>query len=584
MSLMKKYRKKIMMELPLILLDKFCDILPKRTTILTSILFVIKYRFIGRLREFFFTVFLLEGIEKHKKEKIRVLYLGDKTSLFFISDNLFLKEPEIKILDYISVPKINKALINFTEDIDLIIANTGDFFSRFLQKKGFFVIPAWLTMKLDISKPLSEVIKNFKKSAREDINKIERYGYTYETTKDIEKFNHFFYKIRQPYFLSRIGEQALPGSESYYYLRNVFQYGLLFLVKSKEKYVSGFLVAHNQNNAHPHFMGIIEKPYFEQAAGSALFYFFIKWAKEKGIDNLSFGNTRSFLNNGSFLFKRKWGMTAQMGGFKKIFAFYVNNLESKAVYDFFENNPVFYIQNKSLKGLFFNKNRNTEEEINNILKKYYTPGMKEINIIASEKSLVKFLQGKPDKNIITLKLDDITETLKKIQSDNFDSDNKRIKHILSSEYKDIYKQLVEKFPNYKNSISRTFTIDFTRLKNKGLQIEKINDEILIEIYSALAENRLLKEAVPLVLEYLIKNNHNDVDKAINDLGLSEIEKTKIENIINKIVSEKNEIIKTNNWESFNEIMGLVMKELRGKADGKIVSDILKRKFEEILNE
>ena len=55
-------------------------------------------------------------------------------------------------------------------------------------------------------------------------------------------------------------------------------------------------------------MGIIEHPFFNQAAGSALIYLFICWAKKQGFNTIHFGLTRPFLNDGSLRFKRKWGI------------------------------------------------------------------------------------------------------------------------------------------------------------------------------------------------------------------------------------------------------------------------------------
>jgi len=74
----------------------------------------------------------------------------------------------------------------------------------------------------------------------------------------------------------------------------------------------------------------------------------------------------------------------------------------------------------------------------------------------------------------------------------------------------------------------------------------------------------------------------DIEKAEQTLGLKHISEKDVEHIIDNIISEKREYIMQRGTKAFNPIMGLIMKELRGKADGEIVSKLLKTKMNEIL--
>jgi glutamyl-tRNA(Gln) amidotransferase subunit E len=58
----------------------------------------------------------------------------------------------------------------------------------------------------------------------------------------------------------------------------------------------------------------------------------------------------------------------------------------------------------------------------------------------------------------------------------------------------------------------------------------------------------------------------------------------VEDIIHDVVSGKADLVRSKGERSIAPLMGLVMKELRGKADGALVSAILKREIQNILNQ
>jgi len=547
------------------------------TVFFYSIVLFLKRRCLFRVKDLYLSAYLVQGKEKHSKEKMNVLFCGDKNSLKYISNFLFSDDPNIKYIGRYPIWKLAKIYSTLSKDVDVIIFKTDRFLSKFLQKKGFITLPAWINMKLDITKSLEEISKNFKKSAKEDIRRIERHGYSYEVTDDPKKFDEFYYNLRQPYFIKRIGEQALPGSTSYFEVKNGFESGKLFLIKDGDKYISGFIIINHRKETNPHFMGILESPYLDEGAGSALFYNFITWAKRHDIKILNFGHTRTFLNEGAFRFKRKWGMTAEIDrSFFGMFAFKFNNFKTRAVYEFFEKNPFLYIDKNKLKGFVFSHNQVNSDEIRKIYKRYYTPGMKELTVIFSRQKLeglLKNFNGRIDGNVVRITPDNLPKKSK---------DEEQVRHIIPKEYEELFKSLVIQFPNLKNNIAHTFTNTLPRFKKKNIDITRVDEQMFKAVFSAVKEGKYSKEGVPSILEYLLQTNTYNVEKAIHACNLSVISKSEIEGIINCIISEKIEYVKQHGPESFYSLMGIAMKELKGKADEKIVRSILQNKIEEVL--
>ena len=156
------------------------------------------------------------------------------------------------------------------------------------------------------------------------------------------------------------------------------------------------------------------------------------------------------------------------------------------------------------------------------------------------------------------------------------------KQLLASGYENDFEQLVKKFPSLKNVIIRTFLNTFSELQNQGLDIDTIDNRMLSDVFYSLNTGKFAKEAVPEILKHLLKNKGVSVDKAIELCGLCSTDEEEVVKIVRKIVSERKDFIKQRGKESLGPIMGVVMKELRGKADGKVISKVLKDEIEKII--
>ena len=158
----------------------------------------------------------------------------------------------------------------------------------------------------------------------------------------------------------------------------------------------------------------------------------------------------------------------------------------------------------------------------------------------------------------------------------------QIKQILLAGYEKDFEFIVKKFPKFENIVARTILNTIPELEKEGVDAEKINLEMLLNVFSALKEGKFAKEGIPELLKYLSSNPRSSIDRAIKDCGLARIDLREVEKLIEDIVSSRKDFITQRGVEnSFNPIMGLVMQRLRGKVDGKLISDILKKKLEEL---
>ncbi len=154
--------------------------------------------------------------------------------------------------------------------------------------------------------------------------------------------------------------------------------------------------------------------------------------------------------------------------------------------------------------------------------------------------------------------------------------------ILSSGYEDDFEKLVKKYPKLKNIIIRTYLNTFSELEKENTDISFITEEILLEVFSELSKDSYSKEAIPEILHYLHKKPDKTVKNAIKELRLEKTDTKEIEKLAKKIVKNRIDFVKQRKMGAVGPLMGVIMKELRGRADGKIISEILQKEIKKII--
>ncbi|MEW6069862.1 MAG: Glu-tRNA(Gln) amidotransferase GatDE subunit E, partial [Candidatus Thermoplasmatota archaeon] len=146
-----------------------------------------------------------------------------------------------------------------------------------------------------------------------------------------------------------------------------------------------------------------------------------------------------------------------------------------------------------------------------------------------------------------------------------------------------YDELYEKFVKLcdPNIIARTFLSSIPELAAQNLDINKITENFLHEVFQGLAQSKFAKEALPQIMACMLKENV-PLEKAIERTGLGAISSQELVKIIDDILSAKKEFINQHKEKAFAPLMGLVMEKVRGRIDGEFVARILKSKLTTII--
>jgi glutamyl-tRNA(Gln) amidotransferase subunit E len=163
--------------------------------------------------------------------------------------------------------------------------------------------------------------------------------------------------------------------------------------------------------------------------------------------------------------------------------------------------------------------------------------------------------------------------------DQYNLNDKLAKQIADSEYNSLFDTIMGENEITATTVAVFLTETLKSLKRDGVKVENVPDETIKEIFRKVGFGQLTKEAVADVFTWLSKNEDKSVQNAIESLGLEQLTTNDIEKLIDQIIDEnKKSMEKLSKSATFGLIMGLVMKQARGKANPAFVSKLVKQKL------
>jgi glutamyl-tRNA(Gln) amidotransferase subunit E len=152
------------------------------------------------------------------------------------------------------------------------------------------------------------------------------------------------------------------------------------------------------------------------------------------------------------------------------------------------------------------------------------------------------------------------------------------KSIAYSTSNDTFEEIARSYGN-PTLVARTITGTIVELRREGVPVESLTDEHFKELFRYVSQGKIAKEAIPQVLSELAKNPSESIDGAIGKLSLGTVGEGDVRNVIAEIVRSKHDYIKEKGEAAQSGLMGLAMSKLRGKADGKLISKVLREEIE-----
>ncbi|WP_332898971.1 Glu-tRNA(Gln) amidotransferase subunit GatE [Haladaptatus sp. CMSO5] len=117
------------------------------------------------------------------------------------------------------------------------------------------------------------------------------------------------------------------------------------------------------------------------------------------------------------------------------------------------------------------------------------------------------------------------------------------------------------------------------LRRDDVPVTKLTESHFEGVFALLADGDLAKEGIPELLTALAENPELDAETAAEQEGLGSAGEDEVRDIIVEVVERNEEQVKEQGMGAFSALMGESMGALRGKAEGEVVSSILREEIQ-----
>ena len=157
--------------------------------------------------------------------------------------------------------------------------------------------------------------------------------------------------------------------------------------------------------------------------------------------------------------------------------------------------------------------------------------------------------------------------------------------IFDSRYIGLFENIIKKINTNPTFVASILCSSITNLERSGLDSNLLKNEEISKLFQLLEKGEISKESIEIILENIMSGKSKTVKEAIGNTSIESISEEDLEKIIEEIVEKNESIIKNQKERAIGPLMGIVMKELRGKASGEMINSLLlkniKKKLESI---
>lgn len=147
--------------------------------------------------------------------------------------------------------------------------------------------------------------------------------------------------------------------------------------------------------------------------------------------------------------------------------------------------------------------------------------------------------------------------------------------VLNSEYCDLFEEISSEADVAPTVIAVALTETFKSLKRDGVEVDTLSDDIILGVFDLLDRGLTVKESLPDIFKWLSSHSNRLPEEALKALDLELMKVEELSRIVELKVEENKELIKHMSNRALSPIMGMVMGEVRGRANAEDVLTLLK---------
>ena len=154
--------------------------------------------------------------------------------------------------------------------------------------------------------------------------------------------------------------------------------------------------------------------------------------------------------------------------------------------------------------------------------------------------------------------------------------------IFDSEYFTLFEKICGDGKSSPNFVASVLCSTITNLQRKGLNAKLLKPDEISNTFELLKKKEITKESIEIVFEQIMSGKVLTALDAVEKASITQLSQSDLEKILDEIIEKNYDKIKEDGMRSVSAIMGVVMKEVRGKTSGSLVNELTTKKIKAII--
>ena len=147
---------------------------------------------------------------------------------------------------------------------------------------------------------------------------------------------------------------------------------------------------------------------------------------------------------------------------------------------------------------------------------------------------------------------------------------------------DVFEEILSDVDVNPTPVASLLAYDLREIKREGYNINILTTQHFKDLFQLLADGKIAKDSVTKLATAIIESPEEDVTTIAESNNLTLLSEDEVCEIIANIVAKNENMVKERQMGAMGPLMGMSMKELKGKADGSLVNKIVKEEIQKLL--
>ena len=147
---------------------------------------------------------------------------------------------------------------------------------------------------------------------------------------------------------------------------------------------------------------------------------------------------------------------------------------------------------------------------------------------------------------------------------------------------DVFEEILSDVDVNPTPVASLLAYDLREIKREGYDITILTTQHFKDLFQLLADGKIAKDSVTKLATAIIESPEEKVIKIAENNNLTLLSEDEVCEIIANIVAKNENMVKERQMGAMGPLMGMSMKELKGKADGSLVNKIVKEEIQKLL--